>query len=172
MELSVGVRPVKALQINGNITYSRNKIKDYTAYVDAFEADWTPLPQVEEHFDITDISYSPDWVGAAVLSYEIVKGLSVGLTAKYVGKQYYDNTSSDNRRLDAYFVNNAIVQYGRNFGKYYAGIQFAVNNLWNEDYSSNAYVNYRSYTGDVHDITRNFFPQPFRNYMVKLTIRH
>ena len=170
IEMNVECRPVSALQINGNITYSINKIKDYVAYVDAYDSSWNVLSQVEEHFGTTDISYSPQWVGASEIFYEIVKGLTVGMTAKYVGKQYYDNTSSDDRRLDAYFVNNGIIQYKLHFGKYHAGLQFAANNLWNEDYISNAYVNYRSYVGGIHEISSNFFPQPFRNYMVKLTV--
>jgi iron complex outermembrane receptor protein len=116
-------------------------------------------------------------VGAADISYEILKGsrsltnqgLSIGLTAKYVGKQYYDNTSNDGHRLDGYFVNNAIAQYQLDFKKFYIGLQFAVNNLWNADYISNAAV-YRGYAGDDEWVARYFFPQPFRNYMLKLTV--
>jgi iron complex outermembrane receptor protein len=52
LELTVGVCPVKALQINGNMAYSRNKIKDYTAYVDATTADGASLPQREERLDV------------------------------------------------------------------------------------------------------------------------
>ena len=168
VELTVGARPVKALQINGNIAYSRNKIKNYTAYVDAPTAA-DPNFQREEDLGTTDLSFSPEWVGAADVSYEILKGLSVGLTAKYVGKQYYDNTSNADRRLDGYFVNNAIAQYRFDFKKYHAGLQFAVNNLWNADYISNAIV-YRGWAGDVYWEDRSFFPQPFRNFMLKLTV--
>ena len=169
VELTLGIRPVKALQINGNLAYSRNKIKNYVAYVDASAANWDPLPQREEHLGTTDIAFSPEWVGAADVSYEIIKGLTVGMTAKYVGKQYYDNTSSIDRRLDAYFVNNAIVQYRFDFKKFYAGLQFSVNNLWDAGYISNAAV-YRWDVGNDKIVDRYFFPQPFRNFMVKLTV--
>jgi len=159
IELTLGVRPAKALQINGNMTFSRNKIKNY----------------VDETFPggislgTTDLAFSPEWVGAADVSYEIVKGLSLGLTAKYVGRQYYDNTSSAGRRLDGYFVNNAIAQYRHDFKKIYTGIQFAVNNLQNAGYISNAAV-YRGYAGGEEWIDRYFFPQPFRNFMAKMTV--
>jgi len=169
IELSLGVRPVKVLQINGNIAYSRNKIKNYVAYVDASTADWEALPQREEHLGTTDLAFSPGWVGAADVSCEIIKGLSVGLTAKYVGKQYYDNTSSIDRRLDAYFVNNVLLQYQFDFRKFFAGLQFSVNNLWNAGYISNAAV-YRWDAGDEKIVNRYFFPQPFRNFMMKLTV--
>ena len=169
LEITVGVRPVVALQINGNIAYSRNRIKDCVAYVDATTAAGAFLPQREERLGTTDIAFSPEWVGAADVSYEIIKGVSVGLTAKYVGKQYYDNTSNANRRLDGYFVNNAVVQYRFDFKKYYAGLQFSVNNLWNVDYISNAAV-YRGYVGDDQWVARYFFPQPYRNFMMKLTV--
>jgi len=48
-------------------------------------------------------------------------------------------------------------------------LQFSVNNLWNADYISNAAV-YRGYTGDSEWVARYFFPQPFRNFLVKLTV--
>jgi len=169
LELMLGVNPIKTLQINGNVSYSRNKIKNYVAYVDATTVDYISLPQRTEHLGTTDLAFSPEWVGAADVTYEIIKGFSVGLTAKYVGNQYYDNTSNANRRLDAYFVNNAIALYHIDFKKYYAGLQFSVNNLWNADYISNAAV-YRGYTGDEEWVSRSFFPQPFRNYMIKLTV--
>ncbi|MDR1156083.1 MAG: TonB-dependent receptor [Bacteroidales bacterium] len=169
IELTFGIRPVKALQMNGNIAYSRNRIKNYVAYVDAETADGVALPQREERPGTVDLAFSPEWVGAADVSYEIIKGLSIGLTAKYVGKQYYDNTSHATRRLDGYFVNNAIAYYRLDFKKFYAGLQFAVNNLWNAGYISNAAV-YRGYVGDEEWVARYFFPQPFRNFMAKLTV--
>ena len=161
LELTIGIRPDKSLHINGNIAYSRNKIKNY---MDATTIDGIPTP-----LGTTDLAFSPEWVGAADVSYEIIKGLSVVLTAKYVSKQYYDNTSNNGRRLDGYFVNNAIAQYRLDFRKYYASVQFSVNNLWNAGYISNAAV-YRGYEGNEEWVARYFFSQPFRNFMVKLTV--
>ena len=168
IELNFGIRPVNALQVNGNLAYSRNKIKNYTAYVNATENN-ANLPHVVEEYGTTNIAFSPEWIGAADVSYEIFKGLTLSLTAKYVGKQYYDNTSNDSRKLDPYFVNNAIAQYRYDFKKYFAALQFSVNNLWNADYISNAAV-YRGYADGEEWIARSFFPQPFRNFMVKLTV--
>ena len=169
IELSFGIRPAKGWSVSGNLAYSRNRIRDYVAYVDVTDDDGSYLPQREERLGATHISFSPEWVGAADVSYEIVKGLSVGLTAKYVGPQYYDNTSNVGRRLDGYFVNNAIARYRYNFKKFYIGLQFAANNLWNADYITNAFV-YRGYTGNEEWADKYFFPQPFRNYLVKLTV--
>ena len=169
LELTIGVSPVKALQINGNITYSRNKIKNYIAYIDATTADGLPLPQREIPLGTTDIAFSPEWVGAADILYEMNNGLSLGLTAKYVGKQFYDNTSNSGRSLYGYFVNNAIAEYRYNFKKFFAALQFAVNNIWAAEYISNAAV-YRGFAGDSEWIERYFFPQPYRNFMLKLTL--
>ena len=169
IELIFGIHPLSALQINGNLAYSRNKIKDYVAYVNATDANGADLPRIRESYGTVDIAFSPEWVGAADVSYEIIKGLSVGLAAKYVGKQYFDNTSDAGRRLDGYFVNNAIMQYRLDFKKYYVGLQFSVNNLWNADYISNAAV-YRGYANGEEWVSRNYFPQAFRNFMMKLTV--
>ena len=169
LELAFGIRPVQKLEINGNLAFSRNKIKNYVAYVDAVADDGAALPQREEHLGTTDLAFSPEWVGAVDVSYEIINGLSVGISAKYVGKQYYDNTSNAGRRLDGYFVNNAIASYRIDMKKFYIGLQFAVNNLWDADYISNAAV-YRGYSGDQEWVAKYFFPQPFRNFMAKLTV--
>ena len=131
--------------------------------------DATTIDGIPTSLGTVDLAFSPEWVGAADVSYEIIKGLSVGLTTKYVGKQYYDNTSNVGRRLDGYFVNNAIAQYRLDYRKYYASLQFSVNNLWNAGYISNAAV-YRGYEGNEEWVARYFFPQPFRNFMVKLTV--
>ena len=171
VELVFGVRPTQALQFNGNVTFSRNKIKNYVAYVDAYTDNWDDiLPQRVEELGTTNIAFSPELIGAADVSYEVIKGLFFRLTAKYVGTQYYDNTSSRDRRLDAYFVNNAILQYRHDFtNNYYFDIQFALNNLWDVDYISNAAV-FREDVGAERYIYRSFFPQPPRNFMVKLTV--
>ncbi len=169
IELVFGIRPIRKLEINGNIAFSRNKIKDYTAYLEVKDENNDDLPQREEHLGTTDLAYSPEWVGSADVSYEIIKGLSVSMTAKYVGKQYYDNTSNAGRRLDGYFVNNAVAQYRIDFKKYYVGLQMAVYNLWNADYISNASV-YRGYYAGEAWTAKYFFPQPFRNFMAKLTV--
>ena len=173
IELIFGVRPSQALHINGNITYSQNKIKNYMAYLDVRNpAKYREIlgQRTEEPVAISDIAYSPEWIGAADISYEIISGLFFSLNAKYVGSQYFDNTSSADRRLDAYFVGNAIMQYQYDFAKnYYIGIQFAINNLWSAEYISNAAV-YREYVGDDYFVYRSFFPQPPRNFMVKVTV--
>jgi len=164
IEMIFGVKPSKTLQVNGNMAYSINKIRDYIAYVET-----TTTEQHIEYLGTTNIAFSPNWVGAADVTCEVIKGLSIGMTAKYVGAQYYDNTSNDSRRLDAYFVNNAFLQYRLGFKNYFTILHFTVNNLWNADYISNAVV-YRGYTGNEEWVSKYFFPQPFRNYMVKLSV--
>ncbi len=171
IELSFGIKPVRKLRIDGNLTFSSNKIKDYTDYVNVTTDDGgTILFQNEEHLGTTDLAFSPEFVGAASINYEIIKGLTVGLMGKFVGKQYYDNTSNSDRQLDAYFVNNAVAEYRFGIKKFNASIQFVVNNLWDADYVSNAAV-YRGYTISGGEwVDQYFFPQPFRNYMAKLTV--
>jgi iron complex outermembrane receptor protein len=170
VELVIGLRASDKLQFNGNLTYSRNIIKNYVAYIDARDDNRLPLPQIVEYYRTSNIAFSPDWVAASDITYQIINGLYIGTNLKYVGKQYYDNTTSKERMLKAYLVNNAVITYNYKFKKVHTKLQFSINNLWNTDYISNAAV-YRRYTAGIEDIGRSyFFPQPFRNYLIKFTV--
>ncbi|MBN2521246.1 MAG: TonB-dependent receptor, partial [Bacteroidales bacterium] len=88
----------------------------------------------------TNISYSPELVGASRLTYKPLNGLTFNLINKYVGKQYIDNTSSEERKLDPYFINDFRIDYS--FKPKYTNelnLQLLVVNLFNTKYINNAY---------------------------------
>ncbi|MFA6582086.1 MAG: TonB-dependent receptor, partial [Paludibacter sp.] len=94
----------------------------------------------------------------------------------YVGKQYIDNTGSNDRSLDAYFVNNLRLSYNLPV-KGIRGIAFTVllNNLFNEQYISNAWT-YSYYQGDtpataVRYNDFGFYPQAGTNVLVGITVK-
>ena len=73
--------------------------------------DWNYLGQHHVDFVNTDILMSPSLVGMADLTFRpfassagSLNSAYLSLNGKYVGKQYYDNTSSDERAVPAYFV--------------------------------------------------------------------
>ena len=49
--------------------------------------------------DETDISFSPSIVGGSKISYELLEGVNLSLLSKLVGKQYIDNSGSDEHIL-------------------------------------------------------------------------
>jgi iron complex outermembrane receptor protein len=167
IEISGGVQMFKPLRFDASVTLSQNKIRNYVAYTDRYDDD---SEQRIEHLGTTNISFSPDVTGNAMLSYAPTANLSLLLAGKYVGKQYYDNTSSDLRSLDAYFTSNFRVDYSFTLHGIKFGLQGLINNIFDKQYITSAWV-YRMVSNDGPDYVWNgFFPQSGRNVVGKLTI--
>jgi iron complex outermembrane recepter protein len=166
IELLASVKITSKLDLDANLNLSRNKIRDFTEYVD----DWDTWNQISNYLGETDISFSPAIVGGAELVYKPFRFLKVTLATKYVGKQYIDNTSSEERILNPWFVNNLRFSC-RIPGSLWknAEIRFSVNNIFNEMYESNAWV-YRYYSGGEEFSIDGYFPQAGRHYMIGLSI--
>ncbi len=103
IELIAGIKFLKIVEWQINATLSQNKIKDFVSYVDNWSPPWG---QVQDTLGTTDISFSPSTILASTISVSPVNNLKLSLFSKYVGRQYIDNTSNDERSLDPYFVNN------------------------------------------------------------------
>jgi len=175
MELFATARLSPTIELEGNLTLSRNKLKDYTNYVDEYadpsQSSW--LGQREEHFSDVDIAYSPNIIGAVTIRIKPVSNLKLSISGKYVSEQYYDNTASDERKIEAYFPFNFNADYSFTFNKMSCFVQLVVNNIFNLYYSSSAFVNYRAVfadgSPDFQD--RRFFPQATTNVALKLGIK-
>jgi iron complex outermembrane receptor protein len=168
IELVAGFMPVSKIRWDVNLTLSKNKIRDYTDYVD----DWDNWPaQVSTYLGETDLSFSPGIIGGSKISYEPVGGLSIGLLSKYVGMQYIDNSSSDSRSLDPYLVNDIQIQYRLEPG-FMKEIAFnlMLNNVLNEQYETNAWI-YRYYYGGNEYKMDGYFPQAGFNFMAGVTLK-
>jgi iron complex outermembrane receptor protein len=171
IELSGGVQLFNPLRFEASVTLSRNRIKNFIAYTDL---DWggnPDEPQRVENLGTTHISFSPDVTGNAMLRYTPMKNLSFLITGKYVGKQYYDNTSSDLRSLDAYFTSNFRIDYSFKLFGVDCGLQGLINNIFDRQYISSAWIYRAVFTDGSPDYIENgFFPQAGRNVIGKLTL--
>ena len=166
-ELSGGLRMFNFVDWNMNVTYSRNKIKNLTVFVD----NWNTWGQETETYTETDISFSPEIIAGSELSFFILKGLKASFISKYVGKQYIDNTSNNERSLDPYFVNNLRINYTIMTKKIKEiGFNIFVNNLFNESYETNAWV-YRYFYGGEHYVMDGYFPQAGINFLAGMSLR-
>lgn len=149
-----------------NFTYSKNKIKDFTEYVD----DWDNGGQKSIYHKITDISFSPEIIFSGILSAKVFKNGKIVWLSKYVGKQFIDNTSNPENSLDAYLVNDLIAAYSLNLMEdANLTISFKVNNLFNHQYESNAWVYRYYYEGKFYTMD-GYFPQAGRFYLFSLDI--
>ena len=118
----------------------------------------------------TNISFSPNTIIGSQILYNPLKNLELGFLSKYVGKQYLDNTSNENRKLNAYFTNDLRAIYTLK-GKFLKEVNFSllVNNIFNHEYESNGYTYSYLYGGKI---TENFvFPQAGTNFLAGVRLR-
>ncbi|MCF8368083.1 MAG: TonB-dependent receptor [Bacteroidales bacterium] len=168
LEVVAGFRITKKLSWDLNTSFSQNKIKNFTSFVDNWSY-WddpeTQPYQYEAHLSETDISFSPNIVAGSRLTYKPVKGFAASLVSRYVGKQYIDNTSNDLRSIDPYFVSDIKLNYEfetKFFKK--IGLMLSLNNIFNEEYESNAWVYRYVYDGTEGNIF-GYFPQAKFHFM-------
>ncbi|MFO7830077.1 MAG: TonB-dependent receptor, partial [Bacteroidales bacterium] len=137
LELSGGIRLLSKLHVDANVTLSKNKINDFTEYVD----NWDTWGQEEKNLGQTDLSFSPEIIASGIISYDITRNFKTEFISKYVGKQYIDNTSNDNRSIDPYFINDLKISYTIKTNQIKEiGVNLMINNIFNHEYESNAWV--------------------------------
>ncbi len=166
IELTAGIKLLKNLNWTGNIAFSANKIDSFTEELNDYEQGGL----VSNSYTDTDISYSPNMVGASQFTLTAAKGLDVTLFSKFVGRQFLDNTSNEARQLDPYFINDLILKYTftTRFIKE-IGLNLMVNNLLNTTYESNGYAFGYVYGQEYREVY--YFPQAGINFLAGVTLR-
>lgn len=155
IELQARNRFTQWLQASANLTLSSNKIRDYG-------------PEGKT----TDIAFSPDVVGGAVITILPVKDLEISLPAKYVGRQYLTNYSLKENSLEKFYVQDAKIAYTLRkllFKEITMAVQ--VNNVFDKMYTPNGYT-YSYDDGSGHlAVVNNYFPMAGTNFLVALQIK-
>lgn len=165
VELVAGYQFCKWFRIDANLTLSMNKIVNYT-YTDFVEGD-TVLTTYTSN---TDLSYSPNVIGAAIATFEPVKNLKLQLTGKYVGDQYLDNTSRECYKQDAYFLLNFKAGYTWKLkGSEEIEAQLVVNNLLDRHYRIGAWAGDDYWDGYYH--YSGWYQQPGINCLARVSLR-
>lgn len=167
LELQAAYAPVKQLNISAALALSRNKINNFVEYVD----DYDNGGQKSFNYKSPDIAFSPSVVGNATISYKPVRAAEISLLSKYVGDQYLDNTSNNERKLDAYFLNDLRAMYTFKKGFLREATLIAqLNNLFDVKYEPNGYT--FSYVYGAELVTENFYyPMAGRNFMIGLNVK-
>lgn len=174
VELTGGVRLSRAIQWEGNLTLSRNRIRDMVSYVDNYDY-WsdetgTEEIQIREEHGNTDIAFSPEIIASSVFRFHPLKQLEISIQSKYVGKQYIDNTESEERKLDPYFVNDLLIDY-RIPVKWseQLSVNLLIANFTDHEYESNAWV-YRYFSEGKEQVIDGFYPQAGIHFMAGIKL--
>jgi iron complex outermembrane receptor protein len=167
VELNANLKPVKLLEWNLNIAFSVNKILDFIEYYQDFDTiTWLPAYK-SVYLGKTDVAYSPSVTASSDLNFAISKNIRLHFISKYVGKQYFDNTSDGERMIDPYFVNNLRLDFNPIIpGLKGAEFQILINNIFNTEYESNAY-GWNWFEEGVEKSEAFYFPQAGINFMIK-----
>ena len=167
VEAAFGIRLLKSLSWDMNATFSQNKIENFEEFVD----DYDNGGQQKITYSKTDIAFSPNVIAGNTFTFEPVKNLKFSFISKYVGEQYLDNTSTNTRKLDAFFVSDLRINYS--FKTKYIrsiGVTLAINNLFSEQYESNGYT-YGYIYGGQRIVENFYYPQAGINYLVGLSFK-
>ncbi|MDB5205761.1 MAG: TonB-dependent receptor [Flavisolibacter sp.] len=155
------------LKASANLTLSRNKVKNFTEFVD----DYDNGGQKSSVYKAADISFSPNVMGAATITFNPLQKLSIDWLSKYVGTQYLDNTGNAARRLNAYYTQDVRAAYSFTKGWLKnADIIFQVNNLFDKKYEPNGYT-FSYYSNNKLATENYYFPMAGINWMVGLNVR-
>ena len=155
------------LNINGNISLSKNKINAFTEYID----DYDNGGQLSFEHRNKDISFSPTLVAALGINFIPIQQLELSVLNKWVSKQYLDNTQNEQRKINGFYTQDLRAIYTIK-NKFLKEVQliFQLNNLYNKKYEPNGYT--FSYFAGGGVITENFYyPMAGRNFMFALNIR-
>ncbi|MBN2667700.1 MAG: TonB-dependent receptor [Bacteroidales bacterium] len=150
-----------------NATISQNKILNYIEWASHYDSLWAETYEGRD-LGTTDISYSPNIIASNMFRFTPIKNFGISLVTKFVGSQFIDNTSSEDRKLDPYLVNNLSFDYTYRFEKgpeIY--LNFVINNILDAQYISNAYGG-NWYEQDTENSWIYYYPQAGRNFMFKL----
>jgi iron complex outermembrane receptor protein len=163
----------KTWTLGGNLALSQNKIREFTEYIDDYSVD--EFRQETNTYTNTDIAFSPNVVGSAIIEYKPAKNLSLNLLSKYVGRQFLDNTGNEARSLDAFFTNDLRISYVAT-PRFFKGLEvnLLINNIFNELYEPNGYTfSYFVPGGFGRElVTENFYyPQAGTNFLLGVRMK-
>lgn len=149
-----------------NSTFSRNKIDEFTEYVDDFDNGG----QQATIYRNTDIAFSPSIIvnNRLGLTY---RELRVDVLTKYVSEQYLDNRQDANHILEAYSTTDLRLSYEFVLPAYISTLRInaLANNVLDHLYETNGYT--FGYIAGGQLIREDFFyPQAGRNFLIQVQL--
>ena len=166
VELQLKYALNKKYSTSYSVTFSQNKIKEFTEYID----DYDQYTQVAIQHKNTNIALSPSLTTNRTFNWKPNDKLSFFWTTKYISKQFLDNTQNESRILDSYLLNDINAHWTiLNKAKYTILLQLYANNILDVQYAPNGYT--YSYIYDRTTTTsNNYYPMAGRNFWVSLKI--
>ena len=162
LELQAAWMPYEWLTLDGNATLSINQIANYTSYV-PYDDDSGRMYPV--NYGLTTMLMSPGTIGMARARFRPWKGGEFTLNAKFVGKQYLDNSMREEMAVPFYWTAGASLSHEFQFG---FKLSAYVNNIFNRMYYAAGW-RWESYNEAENVVYSGVgvYPQPPINFIIK-----
>ena len=175
VELSAGWSPAAWLTLEGNAALSRNKVRDFTEYIE----NWDGAP-VKAHYDNSTLAFSPSTLLNGVIDLHH-KGFQAVWHTNFVSRQYLDNTADKLRSLPSFSQSNLHLGYTakstrRTLGIKEVALGLDLNNLFGRRYAASGWVYSavsakNNYTPDNRYYQIGFIPMAGFTCMTNLTLK-
>lgn len=166
IELQTGGVVNPWISVSGNLTLSRNRVKDFTEFID----DYDNGGQKTNFYGETTLAFSPSLIGSATVIINPLKAFSVDLLGKYVSRQYLDNTASLNRSLQPFYTQDIRAIYSLSQGSLKkAELIVQANNIFNKKYEPNGYT-FSYYYNNQLTTENYYFPMAGRTFLVGVNV--
>ncbi|MFN9591031.1 MAG: TonB-dependent receptor, partial [Bacteroidota bacterium] len=166
IEIEGGIRLRPSLQLNGNLTISRNKIKQFTEFIDNYDTG----DQDKVVHRNKDISFSPPVTANATLNWKPMPAIELEWLHKFVDRQFLDNTSNAARQIAAFYVQDVRINWKipvKTFKETRLVLQ--VFNVLNRQYAPNGYT-YPYVSAGTLISDNYFYPVAGRHFLAALNI--
>ena len=168
VELGAAWQVFSWMRLDGNLTLSMNQIQDYTSYVaiDDYSGRTHPV-----HYGKTQMLLSPSVIGMGKLTIRPWKNGSLAWDAKFVGKQFIDNSMREEMAIPAYWVSSLSLSNKFSWDKATLTLGAYVNNLFNHLYYASGW-RWEEYNEASGTITTGVgvYPQAPRNFCIKCSL--
>ncbi len=168
LELESNIQLTSKITWQANLTLSQNKIPEFTEFVDDFDNG----TQEAYTYQNVDLAFSPRLIVAQQITFKPFNEWEISLLTKYVGKQYLDNTQNENRKLEAFLVNDLRFAYTftPNKGAKSLQIGLLINNVFNELYEPNGYT-FSYIVGGQRFWENYYYPQAGTNFLLNVGLK-
>jgi iron complex outermembrane receptor protein len=163
-EFAAAWRPSRWLRLDANTTLSINQIDNYVSYVSDGDGATIAVP-----YGRTTMLMSPSLVGMARATALPWKGARLALDAKYVGKQFLDNSMREELAVPAYWI--ADLEIAQQFHPWGRTLEVSayVHNLFNRLYYASGW-RWESWDGEKVVTGAGVYPQAPVNGMLRLSL--
>ena len=172
LELQANLALTKRLSFAPTATLSRNVIQNYTDFL----FDYDQNAERGTAYQRTTSAFSPSLTAAYTVEYELRPGLRLATLARYVSRQYLDNTATDSRSIPAYYVQDLRLRYLwqpqrlQLLGLREVELAGVLNNVFGAEYVNNGYT-YGFVSGGQARYFTYFYPQARANFLASVNVR-